>query len=63
MTLYEVSTHAGRRFLWADSKNHAQQMYNEQTGRNKNAVTRVNRVWADNTNPCYRGYVTEDSLS
>lgn len=60
MTLYEVKTSADRRFFWAGSKTHALEMFNEQAGRKKNAYAEVDRVWADNNDARYRGYVVQE---
>lgn len=59
MRLYKVSTVYGHEyFYWAENEEDAKQMFIEQ-GCPKNVEIQVDRVWANNDDSRYRGYITQ----
>lgn len=62
-TLYKVYDEYESRYYWAGSRNHAKDMFIEQTGHTKAYKSEVeaDMVWADNNDMRYRGYVTNDA--
>lgn len=64
MTLFKVNTLWGSDYyFWAESGEDAKQMFIEQgclKGYLKDARVQVERVWANNTDSRYRGYVVQE---